>query len=256
MELSHRHLLPECPAIYFVLDPENRVLYIGRATNLLSRWKGHHRCEQLQRIHKKTPVRLAWLDYSQTPHLLAQVEDEFIQHYQPLLNLTQVPAKQIVPAEVALQKLLGRIANELTVFGIVPAQKGQLPTVLIMYAYYGRVKEVKRLRQLFQTNNRRPTSLKWVEFIRRKYGACWRARCNGVILELHPYSNYHLPTSQRKLRKRKLAGIPIQALSVATLTEVLEQDPMLRQRYRRLIALETDPIPLIWANLQQGKKGR
>jgi len=45
LSLSQRNSLPECPAVYFAVDSKNRVLYVGKAINLLARWKDHHRLE-------------------------------------------------------------------------------------------------------------------------------------------------------------------------------------------------------------------
>ncbi len=61
LPLSQRNSLPACPAIYFAVDSKNRVLYVGKAINLVARWKDHHRLEQLKRINRKNPIKIAWL---------------------------------------------------------------------------------------------------------------------------------------------------------------------------------------------------
>ena len=58
--LSELKKLPECSAIYFAIDAGRRCLYIGQATNLLARWKNHHRIYQLAEKDKESPVRIAW----------------------------------------------------------------------------------------------------------------------------------------------------------------------------------------------------
>ena len=47
LPLANRSELPNCPAIYFVLNGD-AVLYIGRANNLYQRWAAHHRWNQLK----------------------------------------------------------------------------------------------------------------------------------------------------------------------------------------------------------------
>lgn len=122
--LAQRIHLPQCSGIYFVLDANDRVLYIGQATNLLTRWQGqgHHRIEQLARLNKKSPVRIAWLDCSAGSNLLTAMETHYIASYNPLLNRTQVPPKKITPSEVAPRATLQKIAKYTLIFGIVPAQ--------------------------------------------------------------------------------------------------------------------------------------
>jgi excinuclease UvrABC nuclease subunit len=52
VELDNLNQLPDCSAIYFAIDSQNRILYIGQAVNLLTRWKNHHRIYQLQEINR------------------------------------------------------------------------------------------------------------------------------------------------------------------------------------------------------------
>lgn len=100
--LSQRDSLPECPAVYFNFDSKNRVLYVGKATNLLARWKNHHRQEQLNRINWRNQIKIAWLSCPNNSDVLTITETYFIELYQPLLNRTPVPAKRITPAETVL----------------------------------------------------------------------------------------------------------------------------------------------------------
>jgi hypothetical protein len=52
VSLTQRNHLPACSAIYFALDSSNRVLYVGKAKNLASRWKNHHRLHKLKEINQ------------------------------------------------------------------------------------------------------------------------------------------------------------------------------------------------------------
>jgi predicted GIY-YIG superfamily endonuclease len=52
---EYRQDLPAVPALYFVLNSQRDVMYIGQTNNLSTRWKGHQRAIQMQaggyRIH-------------------------------------------------------------------------------------------------------------------------------------------------------------------------------------------------------------
>jgi len=41
--LEQRSQLPKTPAVYFCLDADGRILYIGQSSNPQLRWKYHHR---------------------------------------------------------------------------------------------------------------------------------------------------------------------------------------------------------------------
>ncbi|MEP0873814.1 GIY-YIG nuclease family protein [Trichocoleus desertorum AS-A10] len=244
LELSQRSILPACPAIYFALDSENRVLYVGRATNLLARWKDHHRFDQLKRLSRSGTIKLAWLDCSSTPDLLEQAESYFLKLYHPLLNQTRVPAKKIIPSEITLQEKLTKIAKYILVFGIAPAQESHPP--IICLKYFGWAREVNTLRRILKAGNQ-STSLKWTETVKRKYGAWWKTSCNGVVLELGPWGSLQdKELLSQKAVAQKLAGIEILALPETALEEAFVKSPFLKDNYPGLTALEFDPIPLLW----------
>lgn len=252
ISLAQRSNLPECPAVYFVLDAEARVLYIGQAINLLSRWQGqgHHRIDQLTRLNKKSPVRIVWLDCSAHPSLLTAMETHYIASYNPLLNQTQVPPKQITPSEVALQATLEKIAKYTLVFGIAPAPQKQCPTVCLKYLTKGGSGETTILRRIFAANNRKPTALRWTESTRRKYGAWWKTRCNGVLLELGPWMVSNQGTLRSIAVPRQLAGVKLLALQQPALYALTQESPFLLENYPGLKVLGNDPIPLVWTKLR------
>lgn len=242
--LTQRHQLPECSAIYFAMDATDRVLYIGQAVNLYVRWqgKGHHRLPQLLRLHKKSPVRLAWLDCGAT--LLTSMETYYIALYDPLLNRTKVPESKIIPAEVMLQQTLHKVAKYSLIFGIAPAQ-GKTPPIVNL-RYIGWRREVHNIRRIFQAANRRGSGLRWTETSRRKYGAWWRTRCNGVQLELGPWGSDDRDDLLSRSVVRKLAGVELPALTQLVLQEMIGRSPYLGENFPGIQALEADPIVLRW----------
>jgi predicted GIY-YIG superfamily endonuclease len=255
--LPNRDRLPQCPGIYFAIDDQNRVLYIGLASNLWGRWKGqqHHRLEQLTRMHKKTPVRLAWLDCSDRPHALLELETYYIAFYDPLLNRTEVPARKITPAEVSLQQTLEKISKYVVIFGIMPADGKKPVTVCLRYLINnGRI--VHTLRRVFQSSNRQPTGLRWRETVKRKRHAWWEAKCNGIRLLLEPWIDVSGGAFRGSATPKTLAGVQLLALTPLQLQTILSDIPVVAENFPSITAFRDDPIPLIWANLTQPKPQR
>lgn len=82
LPLEWRTALPECPGIYFVIDANGTVQYIGRSANIRQRWTSHNKLEALKEF---TEIKLAWLEVSDKA-LLSSVEDALINYFQPPLN--------------------------------------------------------------------------------------------------------------------------------------------------------------------------
>ena len=79
---AERRRLPGCPAIYFVLNGQDTVLYIGRSVNLAARWAKHHRAAMLTQ-HQAT--RIAWLVMDDAA-LITSVEEACIAYFEPVCN--------------------------------------------------------------------------------------------------------------------------------------------------------------------------
>ena len=255
LSLQERDRLPTCPAIYFALDSSDRVLYVGKATNLQSRWRDHHRFDQLNRTHKRTAVRLAWFDCSSWIAQLSAMETFYIDRYKPLLNGTQVPAKKIIPAEIALQDSLRKLAPHLIIFGIAPVSESRkLPTISIRYRILIRGTRITTLlRRTFKASNHKPSGLRWTQFIRRRDGSWWRTKCNGVAIELGPWGSLSSPLSSliEVAHPCTLAGIEMQALQGSQLEAILAEFPYVAENYPGITALKADPIPLLWAHSER-----
>ena len=43
LHITERAKLPPKPGIYFVYTPDHKILYVGKADNLRTRWNSHHR---------------------------------------------------------------------------------------------------------------------------------------------------------------------------------------------------------------------
>jgi DNA-binding XRE family transcriptional regulator len=82
--LEQKSSLPICSGIYFVIDEDEKVLYVGRSKNINQRWSnaGHHKYTQLSSIPN---VRIAWLEVSDAS-LLPNIEAALIDWFCPTLN--------------------------------------------------------------------------------------------------------------------------------------------------------------------------
>lgn len=83
--------LPKSPSAYFVLDASSQVLYIGSSMNPANRWSHHHRWLYFASIRD---ARIAWLEIDNAS-LLAQIEQDLISRFQPILNGRLLNMKKI-----------------------------------------------------------------------------------------------------------------------------------------------------------------
>jgi DNA-binding XRE family transcriptional regulator len=92
--LEMRSLLPQTPCIYFAIDSQGMVQYIGQSGNLQLRWECHHRQKQLELVDG---ITIAWLTID-SPQLLIEIEAALINWFNPPLNFIK-PRLQEVPEE-------------------------------------------------------------------------------------------------------------------------------------------------------------
>lgn len=272
--LSQKNSLPECPAIYFAVDSKNRVLYVGKAINLLARWKNHHRQEKLNRINRKNKIKIAWLNYPNDLALLANTETYFIEFYQPLLNRTPVPVKTITPTKTVLQQTLRKLVNlEVVVLRFKPAMDSFPPNVYLKYPIEDYRKKIitpdgylvaagmsntAPVNNIIQANNKRKTArLKWRKYEKKNFYLfkvrSWKSSCNGVNIELSPwkvaentYFNF-CPKLGKNVVIQTVAGVEMPTLNESELANILNKFPFLRENYPRVSILKHDPIPLLWS---------
>ncbi|MEA5517856.1 GIY-YIG nuclease family protein [Limnoraphis robusta] len=243
----NKDLLPHCSAIYFLLDSQNRVLYIGQATNLCARWKDHHRFEQLQKLNRKSNIRIAWLVCENDKELLDKTERYFIDLYQPLLNKTPVPAKKIIPSEIALQKTLIKLSKlNVIILGIALPENSSQPTVYLKYPVLGRRGLSGTVSSIFKSDNR-ATCLRWKKYDTRYKFNFWETRCNGITIDVAPFDGLVFVLERTKIQK--LLEVEMLCLKDPEFKEIVELWPFMEQQPPGLSILEQDPIPRLWTNL-------
>lgn len=119
VDLKNKHFLPEYSGIYYVLDENNIVWYIGKAKNLKKRWNGkaHHRLYQLSSQNKKK----FYIYYKKLSEInLYEEEKKLIAQYRPHLNSSPVKKKRVLPAENLLRETILKLPDFLVVLGIEP----------------------------------------------------------------------------------------------------------------------------------------
>ena len=79
--VEDRKQLPETPAIYFAIDGNNQIQYIGKSRFLKSRWKNH---SHSQRLARAGVVTISFLEVD--AELLDVVEAGFIDTLCPPIN--------------------------------------------------------------------------------------------------------------------------------------------------------------------------
>ena len=186
LALSDKQQLPECSAIYFAVA-QDQVLYVGLATNLRNRWRSHHRLPQIETIGKRYEVRLFWRTcaHSQLPML----ERQYIDHYCPVLNQSKVPIRQFAPSAKTLSLSLKKLSDRLLCYGVCKASNHRLKTLFLGYlaAHSETRLATTTVRRTLQSINKNPNNLlKWTETTRRKDGAHWQTKCNGIEIRLMP----------------------------------------------------------------------
>ena len=80
--LIDRKQLPSVASIYFAINSQNVVHYIGRTTNLRKRWQRHHQRSALDALGD---IKIAWIKIEEIA-LLVEIERSMIEFFRPLLN--------------------------------------------------------------------------------------------------------------------------------------------------------------------------
>lgn len=97
--LSERNALPSTSGIYFAIDSEGTVQYIGLSKNIQHRWLQHHRYNELQSING---IRIAYLAVDDET-LLLNIERALIAWFNPVLNRKRKPVGSSTGLKVVVE---------------------------------------------------------------------------------------------------------------------------------------------------------
>lgn len=98
LPLEATYAFPNQPAIYFAIDSENVIQYIGMSVNPRTRWKKHHRHDEL---HKIGGIKVCYL-FVDHPELLREIESALIQWFRPPLNVSGISSIDVQQTEPRL----------------------------------------------------------------------------------------------------------------------------------------------------------
>ena len=122
VSLETKELLPEHSGIYYVVDENQVVWYIGKAKNIYNRWQGkaHHRIYQLKQLkHKNFSIFYDRINISQ----LDSREKQQIKRYSPHLNNSPVKSKKLRPTETLLRETIVKIFDFAFILGLKPPRR-------------------------------------------------------------------------------------------------------------------------------------
>jgi DNA-binding Xre family transcriptional regulator len=105
LPLTDRQSFPPVSCIYFAIDSQGEIQYIGRTVNMQQRWITHHRYPVLAGMEQ---IRIAYMPVE--PDLLPSVEAALIDWFDPPLNgaRTERICKQLIPG---VRYMFSRLPN-------------------------------------------------------------------------------------------------------------------------------------------------
>ncbi|AGF53045.1 sll0664 [Synechocystis sp. PCC 6803] len=117
VSLATKDNLPIFSGIYYVVDEQNLVWYVGKAKNIRNRWQGksHHRFFQLE-SQKNHYFSIYYRIVDEIE--LAKIEKEEIEKYTPQLNTSKVKTKTFRPTETLLRETLIKIQGFAFIIGV------------------------------------------------------------------------------------------------------------------------------------------
>ena len=243
VKLVEKEKLPDVAGIYFAVDENNRVWYVGKAQNINRRWQSHHRYYQLEKINRKNLILLKWYACKSDENMLTDLEQYFITSYFPQLNQTKVESRKITPAEISLRKTLTKISKYLIVYGYEQnSNVFGLPTVFLKYDCSHR-NPAQTLRRIFDADNRKG-SLRWSYYSRRKTTPIWKTKCNGISIVIG--CDYNVNFSIKTSEATTLAGVSFPNLSAENYDKSIALKDWSQSYHPDIQRYIEDPMPLLW----------
>ena len=104
LHITERAKLPALPGIYFVYTPDHRILYIGKADNLRTRWNSHHRYQYF--IETSMESRIGYFVLDKVDNLNEIVEEFTAEPMATISSKALVTADELelVKQELAILK--------------------------------------------------------------------------------------------------------------------------------------------------------
>ena len=242
--LQAKQLLPEYSGIYYVLDDNNNIWYIGQAKNIRKRWQGksHHRIYQLA-AQKKKHFTIYYEQVSESQ--LGSIEKQRIENYHPHLNSSPVKTKKVRPRETLLRETIAAIADFAFLLGVEPPRKEVESQIsndwlaqkkILGLSVIHLCLDIDILKEKFQPssieeqealikaafNTRKTYATKWESF----YSWIYRLHVNGYVVEVNYWSRFfpkEEPEGLREYIQTTLAQEAIRAITPESLAKIQNQ---------------------------------
>jgi len=119
LHITDRAKLPPSPGIYFVYTPDHKVLYIGKADNLRTRWNSHHKYQYF--IESSIECRIGYFIFNSVDSLTETIEEfkaEPVETTTGKALVTSDQFEQLQQKVEALQQQFNHTFSTLTQLGI------------------------------------------------------------------------------------------------------------------------------------------
>lgn len=284
VSLETKDLLPEYTGLYYVIDENKTVWYIGKSKNIRKRWQGkaHHRIYQLQSQKQKYfSIYYEQVDYSQ----LDKKEKQQITKFTPHLNNSPVKHKNVRPTETLLRETITTISDFAFILGVEPPRReikdkigrewliqekildSQIINICLdMNAFTEQLKidsvnEYESLRvKPFMT--RKAYASKWQKLPFKDYPLMFRLSVNGYIVEVSHLGFWTGNSNLENLKQYNqttIANELIRVLTPESLT-IIQKQTLEQQhnniRLQRLKSYTSDLIPLLFNELIDFETGK
>ena len=273
VSLETKELLPEYSGIYYVVDENKLVWYVGKAKNIHKRWKGksHHRIYQLQQLnHKQFYIYYEQVDLSQ----LDKREKQQIEKYNPHLNNSPVKTKKVRPTETLLRETIAKIRDFAFILGVEPPRREIKDKINIGWLIQERLLDLPIIhicldltafKTLFnpQSFNEQEALIKKIFSSRKAYASKWegfpkgypfmfRLYVNGFIVEVNYLSfwteNYKIEIPENynyiKISKESIKALTLESLVAIQSNSLIQQRS--KVQLQRLKPYTSDLIPLFF----------
>ena len=273
VSLETKELLPEYSGIYYVVDENKLVWYVGKAKNIRKRWQGksHHRIYQLKQLrHKNFNIYYEKVNSSQ----LVLREKQQIEKYSPHLNNSPVKTKKVRPTETLLRETIAKIRDFAFILGVEPPRREVKDQIGIDWLIQEQLLDLPIIhicldltafKSLFnpQSLNEQEALIKKIFSSRKAYASKWegfpkgypfmfRLYVNGFIIEIN-YLSFWTENYMIEIPKDydyiKIAQESIRALTLESLVAI-QSNSLVRQKNKvqlqRLKPYTSDLIPLFF----------
>ncbi len=270
VSLETKELLPEYSGIYYVVDENKIVWYIGKAKNINKRWQGkaHHRIYQLKQLkHKYFDIYYEKINFSD----LDRKEKQQIIKYTPHLNNSPVKSKKVHPTETLLRETIATISDFAFILGVEPPRREVKDRIGIAWLIQEQILDLPIIHICLDLNafkttlnpqsvNEHQALIKKAFSTRKAYASKWegfpkgypfmfRLNVNGHVIEVNDLSVWLGKENIQKYNDTKIAKESFKVVtpeSLFTIQNCNSEQQSNKIRLQRIKPYTLDLIPLLF----------